>query len=106
METDVLAHNVSIVPGTRIPAFGFRFPPPIMAGHIVQHLVECRAHVVVFLPDAKAYWFPFGSACHRKVDRGGPGGGGRVLSVVQFGWWPQDLAVPLLGDDCVRDRLP
>ena len=28
-----------------------------MAGHIVQHLAECKAHAVV-LPDIKAYWFP------------------------------------------------
>ena len=55
---DVFAHDVSIVPGTRIPAFGFCFPPPIMARHIVQRLVECRAHVVVFLPGVKGYWFP------------------------------------------------
>ena len=56
--TDVFAQDVSIVPGTRVPAFGFCFPPPIMAGHLVQHLAECKAHAVVLLPDVKAYWFP------------------------------------------------
>lgn len=56
--TDVLAHDVSVVPGSRVPAVGFCFPPPIMAGHIVQHLAECKAHAVVLLPDVKAYWFP------------------------------------------------
>ena len=29
-----------------------------MAGHIVQHLAECKAHAVVLLPDVKACWFP------------------------------------------------
>ena len=56
--TDVLAQDVSIVPGTAAPAFGFCFPPPVMAGHIVQHLTECEAHAVVLLPDVKAYWSP------------------------------------------------
>ena len=56
--TDVLAQDVSIVPGTTVPTLGSRFPPPVMAGHIVRHLAECKAHGVVLLPDAKAYWFP------------------------------------------------
>ena len=56
--TNVLAQDVAIVPGTTVPAFGFCFPPPIMVGHIVQHLVECKAHAVVLLPDIRAYWFP------------------------------------------------
>ena len=55
---DVFAHFVSLVPGTSVPALGFCFPPPIMAGHIVQHLVECEARAVVLRPDVKAYWFP------------------------------------------------
>ena len=29
-----------------------------MAGHVVQHLAECRAHVVIFVPDVLEYWFP------------------------------------------------
>ena len=56
--TDVLAQDVSIVPGTTAPAFGLCFPPPVMAGHIVQHLAECKAHAVVLLPDVEAYRFP------------------------------------------------
>lgn len=56
--SDVLAQDVSLVPGADTLAFGFCFPPPIMAGHVVQHLAECRAHAVVVLPDIKAYWFP------------------------------------------------
>ena len=47
----------------------------------------------------------FGAARHSKVDRGGSSGSGRVHSVAQFGWWPQELAVPLLGDDSLRVRL-
>ena len=56
--TDVFAQDVSIVPDTRGPAFGFCFPAHIMAGHIVQHMVECKVHAVALLPDVKAYWFP------------------------------------------------
>ena len=56
--TDVLAHDVSIVPGTRVLAFGFCFPPPVMAGHIVQLLAECEARAVVVLLDVEAYRFP------------------------------------------------
>ena len=56
--TDVFAQDVSILPGTRGPAFGFCFPPPIMAGHIVLHMAEYKAHAVALLPDVKAYWFP------------------------------------------------
>ena len=53
--TNVLAHDVSIVPGNRVPVFGFCFPPPIMAGHILQHLAESRAHAVALLAGVKAY---------------------------------------------------
>ena len=55
---DVFAHDVSLVPDTGVPAVGFCFPPPIMAGHILQHLAECEARAVVLLPDVKAHWFP------------------------------------------------
>lgn len=55
----LLAQDVSIVPGTRVPAFGICVPPPIMAGAIVQHLAECKAHAVAPLPDSRAYWCPF-----------------------------------------------
>ena len=54
----MFAHDVSFAPGTSAPAVGFCFPPPIMAGHIVQHLVECEARALSLLPDVKAYWFP------------------------------------------------
>ena len=58
--TGVLAHDVSIVPGTTCPAFGFLLPAPGHGGcHIAQHLVECKAHAaVVLLRDVKAYRFP------------------------------------------------
>lgn len=55
---DVLAHNVAVVPGTVEEAFGFCFPPPVMVGHVVQHLAECKAHAVVVVPDRQEYWFP------------------------------------------------
>ena len=45
--TNVFVHDVSLVTGTSVPAFGFCFQPPIMAGHVVQHLAECEASAVV-----------------------------------------------------------
>ena len=44
----MFAHDVSLVPGTGVPAFGSCFPPPTMA--------ECKARAVCLLPDVKAYW--------------------------------------------------
>ena len=55
---DAFANDVSIVPGTGRSAFSYCFPPPVMAGHLVQHLKECEAHAVVVLPGTHAYWFP------------------------------------------------
>lgn len=55
---DVLTQDVSRVPGTGESAFGFCFPPPVMAEHIVQHLSECEARAVIVVPDTRAYWFP------------------------------------------------
>ena len=57
-EAEVLAHDVSIVPGTKVPAFGFRFSPTIMAGHSTQHLAECEASAVICRPEGKARWLP------------------------------------------------
>ena len=28
-----------------------------MAGHVVQHMAECRVHAVIALPDVREYWF-------------------------------------------------
>lgn len=56
--TDMLAQNVAVMPGTSMQAFGYCFPPPKMAGHVLQHLEECRAHAVLVLPDTRPYWFP------------------------------------------------
>lgn len=55
---DVFAQDLAVLPGGAGPAFGFCFPPPVMAGHVVQHLAECRARAVVLLPGIKGYWFP------------------------------------------------
>ena len=55
---DMLAQDVAKMPGRGGRAFGFCFPPPLMVGHVVQHLRECRAHAVVVVPDIQAYWFP------------------------------------------------
>ena len=29
-----------------------------MAGLLVQHLAECKAHAVVVVPNIKAFWYP------------------------------------------------
>lgn len=55
---NVLAQDVSRIPGSGEPAFGFCFPPRFMAGHIVQHLSGCEARAVIIVPDTRAYWFP------------------------------------------------
>ena len=55
---DALAQDVSKVPVTGEQAFGYCFPPPVMAGHIAQRLTECEAHAVIIVPDTRAYWFP------------------------------------------------
>ena len=55
---DVLAHDVSVLPGTGDEAFGFCFPPPVMVGPVLQHLRECQAHAVLLVPDTRAFWFP------------------------------------------------
>lgn len=54
---DVFAQDVAVLPGGVAPAFGLCFPPPVMAGHVLQHLAKCRACEVVLLPGVKAYWF-------------------------------------------------
>jgi len=54
----VLSHSVAATPGLADAAFGFAFPNPVMAGGLVQHRANCRARVVVVVPDVRDYWFP------------------------------------------------
>lgn len=55
---DVLSQDVSKIPGTRETAFGYSFPPPVMAGHILQQMAEGNAHAMLLVPGMNAYWFP------------------------------------------------
>ena len=55
---DVLRQDVAVTPGLGTPAFGYCFPPPVMVGHVIQHLAECRAHAVIVIPDVHDYWLP------------------------------------------------
>jgi len=55
---DVFRQDVALTPRQATPAFGYCFPPPVMVGHIVQHIPDCYAHAVVVLPDAHEYWAP------------------------------------------------
>ena len=50
---DVFRQNVAVTPGENTTAFGYCFPPPVMVGHVVQHMAECRAHAVIVLPDVR-----------------------------------------------------
>lgn len=55
---DVLTQDVSRMPDSQMPCFGFCFPPTSMVGVVLQHLEECRARAVVIVPDRKLSWFP------------------------------------------------
>ena len=55
---DVLAQDVSRLPGTGGQAFGYYFPSPNTVRHVVQHLAECHAHAVIVVPDTRACWYP------------------------------------------------
>ena len=55
---DVFRHNVAVNPGGQEAAFGYCFPPPVMVGHIVQHMAECRARAVIVIPNVREHWFP------------------------------------------------
>lgn len=82
--TDMLAQDVAVLPGTGGEAFGFCFPPPLMVGHVVQHLRECHVHAVVLVPDIQAYWFPVlhqATTLSDAVGRGCPPRGGRHFSL-------------------------
>ena len=54
---DFFSPNAAVTAEENTPAFGYCFPPPVMAGHVVQLLAECRAHAVIVVPDALEYWF-------------------------------------------------
>ena len=55
---DVLAQDVSRLPGTGEQAFGYCFPSPVMVGHVVQHLADCHPHAGIVVPDTRAYLYP------------------------------------------------
>ena len=55
---DGLAQDDSRVPIAGEQAFGYCFPPPLVVGHIMQHLAECQAHAAIIVPDTRAYGFP------------------------------------------------
>lgn len=55
---DLFAQDVSTLSDTGAPASGCSFPSPVIAGPVVSYLADCRARVVLVVPDVKAYWFP------------------------------------------------
>lgn len=102
---NVLAQDVAVVPSTRDPAFGFCFPLPILAGHIAQHVAECKVHAVVVLPAVRALCFrlvqlpAIGSIEVAPVSAVG------FFELPTFRWLPQELEVPSLEDGRVLSRL-
>eukprot|EP00752_Nemacystus_decipiens_P016879 g15111.t1 len=113
---DILAQDVSVLPGTQSEAFGFCFPPPVMVGPVLQHLRECQAHAVLLAPDTKAFWFPLlKSATVRSVpvaDVGEhgvfclPGKAGDLRSWRYPRWAMRafEMAVHYIGQTCARDQ--
>ena len=58
MGVDMLGQDLSKIPDSGIPCFGFCFPPTAMVGVVLQRLEECRARAVVLVPDVKKTWHP------------------------------------------------
>lgn len=50
--------NVAVTPGGNTATLEFGFPPAGMVGHVGQHVTECRAHVVLVLPDVPEHCSP------------------------------------------------
>lgn len=55
---DLFAQDVGRVPDSGRPYFGCCYPPTNMVGVVLQHLDECQARAVVFVPDQKQFLFP------------------------------------------------
>lgn len=55
---DALGQDLSTMPGSTDPCFGFCFPPTTMVGVVLQRLSECRAQAVVEVPDLRKSWHP------------------------------------------------
>ena len=71
---DVLSQDVSRLPNSSQPCFGFCFPPTTMVGVVLQHIAECRARAVVVVPDQRQSWFPLlSNATKRSFRVAGPG---------------------------------
>ena len=92
--------------GYQCPSLPACFTPPIMAGHIVQNLAEGEARAIAFWPDVTAYGFSLVQLATVRSIAFDRSSCGRVLSVAQLRWWPQELAVPSLGNDSTRVNLP
>ena len=44
---DVFRQNVAVTQGRNPRAVGYCFPPPVMVGHMIQHMAEYKAHAVI-----------------------------------------------------------
>ena len=52
-----MVQDVSKIPDTGKPCFGFSFPSPSMVGVFVPLIPACRARAVLIVSDIKAPWF-------------------------------------------------
>lgn len=57
-DVDALGQDLSKMPGSTDPCFGFCFPPTTIVGVVLQRLSECRARAVVVVPDLRKSWYP------------------------------------------------
>ena len=49
---------MAVKPGGNTVPLGCCFLPPVTVEHVVQHMTECREHVVIIFPDVHEHWFP------------------------------------------------
>ena len=49
---------MAVKPGGNTVPLGCCFLPPVTVEHVVQHMTECREHVVIIFPDVHEHWIP------------------------------------------------
>ena len=53
-----MAQDVSKIPDSGIPYFGFCFPPSSVVWVLISYIQACCARAIIIVPDTKAPWFP------------------------------------------------
>lgn len=93
---DTFAKNVLLQPGSGGRAFGYCFPPPVVADHVVQHLAECNAHAGIVVQVTTVYWFPRVQQAAVRSRIVAPANAQGIFSATWPGRLPKRLAVPAL----------